>query len=143
MWKKWNAQSFENAITEALLEVDPTYQFTTAVKAESMPEGKAPRFLIADQDVGQVLALLTVKCVEDLTKKQHCPTIVIWVIRKRGQLKHGRINEDVPPGMRSEIEKILDILGSFCWDWSICTLSFFGRDLPEKMNIHPCVFFLQ
>ena len=25
-------------------------------------------------------------------------------------------------------------------DWSICTLSFFGRDLPEKMNIHPCGF---
>ena len=36
------------------------------------------------------------------------------MIRKRGQLTHGRIDEQVPSGMRSKMEKILDILGSFC-----------------------------
>ena len=27
------------------------------------------------------------------------------MLEKSGQLKHGRINEDVPPGMRSKMEK--------------------------------------
>lgn len=35
-----------------------------------MLEGKAPLFLIADADQGELLALLTLKCIEDLTKKQ-------------------------------------------------------------------------
>ena len=38
------------------------------MKLEAMPEGKAPRMLIADGDEGQVLALLTICCIEDLVK---------------------------------------------------------------------------
>lgn len=42
-----------------------------------MPEGKAPRFLIADGDVGHVLALLCVQCVEDLMKEQFTYLVLV------------------------------------------------------------------
>jgi hypothetical protein len=47
-----------------------------------MPEGKAPRMLIADGDEGQVLALLTICCIEDLIKK-HLPKKTIKGLGKR------------------------------------------------------------
>ena len=35
---------------------------------EQMPEWKPPGLLIADADEGQVLALMTIACIKDLTK---------------------------------------------------------------------------
>jgi len=66
---KWTQQRFQNTLEGLCKRVDPTFRLKTDVKLEAMPEGKPPRFLIADGDEGQVLALLTICCIEDLTKK--------------------------------------------------------------------------
>lgn len=72
-----------NRAIEALCQrVDPSFKLSTYIKLESMPEGKAPRFLIADGDNGQVLALLVICCLEDLIK-QHCPKKTIKGLGKR------------------------------------------------------------
>lgn len=63
---KWSQQRFVSTFEKLLTQVDPDFQFKTSVKAEHMPEGKAPRFLIADGDEGQVLALAAVKCMEEV-----------------------------------------------------------------------------
>jgi len=62
--KKWTEKRFETAWEKVLGAVDPEFKFSTAVKLEPMPEGKAPRFLIADGDEGQVLALMVISCME-------------------------------------------------------------------------------
>jgi hypothetical protein len=36
---------------------DPTFKIKANIKLEHMPEGKAPRFLIADGDTGQIMAI--------------------------------------------------------------------------------------
>ncbi|APG78091.1 RNA-dependent RNA polymerase [Beihai weivirus-like virus 2] len=64
--KKWSDERIRNAIETLLCQVDPNFRLKTSVKLEDMPEGKAPRFLIADGDLGQVMALATIKCMEDL-----------------------------------------------------------------------------
>ncbi|APG78093.1 RNA-dependent RNA polymerase [Beihai weivirus-like virus 3] len=63
---KWSESRFVSTFEGLLAQVNPTFKFKTAVKAEHMPEGKAPRFLIADGDEGQVLALAAVKCMEEV-----------------------------------------------------------------------------
>nr|ASM94029.1 putative RNA-dependent RNA polymerase [Barns Ness breadcrumb sponge weivirus-like virus 1] len=71
---KWSESRFVNTFESLLGQVQPNFKFKTAVKAEHMPEGKAPRFLIADGDEGQVLALAAVKCMEELlfeTMEEH------------------------------------------------------------------------
>lgn len=64
--KKWSEARFAQAFESLLRQVDPEFQLKTSVKAEHMAEGKAPRFLIADGDAGQVMALAAVKCMEEL-----------------------------------------------------------------------------
>lgn len=63
---KWGENRFISTFENLLAEVSPEFRFKTAIKAEHMPELKAPRFLVADGDVGQVLALATVRCMEEL-----------------------------------------------------------------------------
>ena len=75
--------------------MDPEFQFSTSIKFEHMPENKAPRFLIADQDEGQILSLLTIKCVEDLTKRAF-PKKTIKGKRKKEAMEE-LINELAPP----------------------------------------------
>ncbi|APG78113.1 RNA-dependent RNA polymerase [Beihai weivirus-like virus 1] len=64
--KKWSLERIVQMIERLLCQVDPEFRLNTAVKAEDMPEGKSPRFLIADGDAGQVMALAAIKCIEDL-----------------------------------------------------------------------------
>ena len=71
------------------------FQFSTLIKFEHMPENKAPRFLIADQDEGQILSLLTIKCVEDLTKRAF-PKKTIKGKSKKEAMEE-LINELAPP----------------------------------------------
>jgi len=63
---KWGEKRFISVFETLLTQVDPEFRFKTAVKPEHMPEGKAPRFLIIDGDHGQVLALASVKCMEEI-----------------------------------------------------------------------------
>lgn len=63
---KWSVERLENSLAEAWSQAVPRIDLKTAVKAEHMPEGKAPRFLIADGDRGQLFSLIVVKCFEDL-----------------------------------------------------------------------------
>lgn len=63
---KWSDTRFEASFNNLLVDVAPEFKFTGSVKAESMPVGKAPRVLIADGDSGQLMALLVVKCIEDI-----------------------------------------------------------------------------
>jgi len=63
---KWTATRFETSVGNLLVDVAPEFKFSGSIKAESMPRGKAPRVLIADGDSGQLMALLTVKCIEDI-----------------------------------------------------------------------------
>jgi len=63
---KWSTERFERSMTQLISQPSPWVKHNLAVKAECMPEGKAPRMLIADGDAGQLMGLATVKCFEDL-----------------------------------------------------------------------------
>jgi 8-oxo-dGTP pyrophosphatase MutT (NUDIX family) len=65
---KWTEERFQRTYEQLLQQVDPTFTFSADVKVEGMVEGKAPRLIIADGDKGQVMALMTIKCIEDLIK---------------------------------------------------------------------------
>lgn len=64
--KKWSNAKMENAIEQALAQAFPEINLKGAVKLEPMPEGKAPRLIIADGEMGQLFAVCVVKCFEDL-----------------------------------------------------------------------------
>jgi hypothetical protein len=66
-----------------------------------MPEGKAPRMLIADGDEGQVLALLTICCIEDLIKK-HMPKKTIKGLGKRAAMERIAAELRVPKAAYSK-----------------------------------------
>jgi len=63
---KWSAERMRQSVDNLLTKSDPSFFLKTAVKLENMPVGKAPRMLIADGDDGQLMALLVIKCFEDL-----------------------------------------------------------------------------
>ena len=94
--KNWGSARYENSLLNLILQsVDPEFQFSTSIKFEHMPENKAPRFLLADQDEGQILSLLTIKCVEDLTKRAF-PKKTIKGKSKKEAMEE-LINELTPP----------------------------------------------
>lgn len=64
--KKWGRARFANALANLYAKEHPESVFKAGIKPENMPEGKAPRMLIADGDEGQLMALAVVKCFEDL-----------------------------------------------------------------------------
>lgn len=64
--KKWSEDRLKKAVEQLYTNPSPRFSFAAAVKAEHMPEGKAPRMLIADGDAGQVMALLSIACFEHL-----------------------------------------------------------------------------
>jgi len=84
--KKWTENRVTDAIERLCREIDPEFKLKAACKLESMPEGKAPRLLIADEDRGQVMALMTVYCVEQLIKK-HFPEKGIKGLSKKDAIK--------------------------------------------------------
>jgi len=63
---KWSDKRLEDSMRNLAAKAFPEIMLKTSVKAEPMPEGKAPRMLIADGDDGQLMALVVVKCFEDL-----------------------------------------------------------------------------
>jgi len=63
---KWSTQRFKASLENLYSSDEPRYGFKAGIKYECMPEGKAPRLLIADGDDGQLMALAVVKCFEDL-----------------------------------------------------------------------------
>jgi hypothetical protein len=63
---KWSTQRFKASLENLYSTDEPRYSFKAGIKYECMPEGKAPRLLIADGDDGQLMALAVVKCFEDL-----------------------------------------------------------------------------
>jgi len=79
---KWTEDRLSRTIEGLCCRVTPGFKLSCDVKLEPMPEGKAPRLLIADGDEGQVLALLTICCIEDLIKK-HLPKKTIKGLGKR------------------------------------------------------------
>jgi hypothetical protein len=80
---KWGEKRFTSVFEALLTQVDPEFRFKTAVKPEHMPEGKAPRFLIIDGDHGQVLALASVKCMEE----------VLFEVMESHSIKHASKND--------------------------------------------------
>jgi hypothetical protein len=79
---KWTEDRLTRTIEGLCSRIQPKFRLSCDVKLEPMPEGKAPRMLIADGDEGQVLALLTICCIEDLIKK-HLPKKTIKGLGKR------------------------------------------------------------
>jgi hypothetical protein len=63
---KWSIERFRASLMNLYAQEYPRYQFKAGIKPECMPEGKAPRMLIADGDDGQLMALAVVRCFEDL-----------------------------------------------------------------------------
>jgi hypothetical protein len=84
--KKWTEDRITNTIETLCQEIDPSFKLKAACKLEGMPEGKAPRLLIADEDRGQVMALLTIHCMEGLQKK-HFPEQGIKGLAKKDAVK--------------------------------------------------------
>jgi len=64
--KKWSLERTQTSIENLMTQVWPEYKLKCAVKLENMNEGKPPRLLIADGDDGQLMALVIIKCFEDL-----------------------------------------------------------------------------
>lgn len=83
---KWTEDRLSRTIENLCGRIEPGFKLACDVKLEPMPEGKAPRMLIADGDEGQVLALLTVCCIEDSIKK-HLPKKTIKGLGKRAAME--------------------------------------------------------
>lgn len=63
---KWSFKRLEDSLNNLLKEAFPKMNLKCAVKLEPMQEGKPPRLLIADGDDGQLMAMVVVRCFEDL-----------------------------------------------------------------------------
>jgi hypothetical protein len=64
--KKWAIKRMEESLERIRAECFPEFRFKTGIKIEQMAEGKAPRFLVADGDEGQLMALIIIACFEGL-----------------------------------------------------------------------------
>jgi len=105
---KWSSSRFEASLNNLLTEAFPEFMLKTSVKLENMPLGKAPRFLIADGDGGQLMALLTIKCFEDL----------LFAHFEVRSIKHARKREAVERCLRNmayKLAKAIEGDGS-AWD---------------------------
>lgn len=60
---KWSASRLESALQQAYGR-EAYFQLKAAIKFENMPDGKPPRMLIADGDLGQLYALAVIHCFE-------------------------------------------------------------------------------
>jgi hypothetical protein len=125
--KKWATSRFENAFDQLLLECDPQYKLKAQVKMEPMPEGKAPRLLIADGDRGQLMALLVIGLIEELIKK-HFPEKGIKGRAKRDAVANVASHMSVPHKMSERGFTVFEGDGS-AWD-TTCSLEV--RELVEN-----------
>jgi len=98
---KWTEDRLTKTVEGLCCRIQPTFKLSCDVKLEPMPEGKAPRMLIADGDEGQVLALLTICCIEDLIKK-HLPKKTIKGLGKRAAMERVATELRVPKAAYSK-----------------------------------------
>jgi len=101
---KWTEDRLNKTIEGLCCRIQPSFKLSCDVKLEPMPEGKAPRMLIADGDEGQVLALLTICCIEDLIKK-HMPKKTIKGLGKRKAMERIAAELRVPNAAYSKTSK--------------------------------------
>lgn len=64
--RKWSSALFIQAFEQAIGTAFPRFFHETMCKVENTGEGKAPRPLIADGILGQMYALASIACLEDL-----------------------------------------------------------------------------
>jgi hypothetical protein len=101
---KWTEDRLNKTIEGLCCRIQPSFKLSCDVKLEPMPEGKAPRMLIADGDEGQVLALLTICCIEDLIKK-HLPKKTIKGLSKRKAMERIAAELRVPKAAYSKTKQ--------------------------------------
>ena len=128
---KWTDSRVQETIEGLCREIEPTFRLKGAVKLESMPEEKAPRLLIADEDRGQVMALMSIYCIESLIKK-HFPEKGIKGLPKKEAIKRVMKACKVPRKAAKELVSIFEGDGS-AWD-TTCSAKI--RGLVENPVIH-------
>lgn len=128
---KWPEGRVDQAIESLCREIDPQFKLKAAVKLEPMQEGKAPRLLIADEDRGQVMALMTIYCIESLIKK-HFPEKGIKGLSKKDAIKRVMKACRVPRKVAKQMVTIFEGDGS-AWD---TTCSARIRELVENPVIN-------
>lgn len=101
---KWSDDRMSRTIESLCARIDPKYRLSCDIKLEPMPEGKPPRMLIADGDEGQVLALLTICCIEDLIKK-HLPKKTIKGLGKKPAMERVAAELRAPRAAFSKTKK--------------------------------------
>lgn len=62
--KKWTPARAELALTNLMCRLNPSFEFSAAIKLEPMGKGKPPRMLIADGDSGAVMSALVIGVLE-------------------------------------------------------------------------------
>jgi len=129
--KKWTEARVAETIEGLCREIDPTFKLKGAVKLEPMPEEKAPRFLIADEDRGQVMALMTIYCMETLIKK-HFPEKGIKGLPKKEAIKRVMKACRVPRKVAKKMVTTFEGDGS-AWD-TTCSATI--RELVENPVIN-------
>jgi hypothetical protein len=128
---KWTESRVADAIEGLCREIDPQFKLKAAVKLEAMPEEKAPRLLIADEDRGQVMALMTIYCIETLIKK-HFPEKGIKGLPKKDAIKRVMKACRVPRKVAKKMVTIFEGDGT-AWD---TTCSARIRELVENPVIN-------
>jgi len=129
--RKWTEQRVSDTIEGLCREIDPQFRLKAAVKLEPMPEEKAPRLLIADEDRGQVMALMTIYCIETLIK-EHFPEKGIKGLGKKDAIKRVMKACRAPRKVAKKLVTIFEGDGS-AWD-TTCSASI--RELVENPVIN-------
>lgn len=110
---KWSKERLESSLDALYKRCHVDFRLSAAIKAEVMPTGKPPRLLIADGDDGQLMAVLVVKCFEELLF-DHFEKKSIKHCGKREAV--GRcVGELIPPRNRRDDSGAIEGDGS-AWD---------------------------
>lgn len=112
--KKWTDERISQAIEKLCQQVDPKFKLKALVKLEPMNEEKSPRLLISDEDVGQVMALMTIYTMEKI-QKTHFPEKGIKGLSKRAALERVMKSLKVPKKIAKRYVTIFEGDGS-AWD---------------------------
>ncbi len=128
---KWTEQRVTETIESLCREIDPQFKLKFAVKLEPMPEEKAPRLLIADEDRGQVMALMTIYCIESLIKN-HFPEKGIKGLPKKEAIRRVMKACRVPRKVAKRLVTVFEGDGS-AWD-TTCSAQI--RELVENPVIN-------
>lgn len=129
--KKWTAERMVGTIERLCTEIQPTFKLKAAVKLEPMKENKAPRLLIADEDRGQVMSLLTIYVIEYLMK-QHFSEKGIKGCSKKDAIKRVMESCRAPKNCERDGVSVFEGDGS-AWD-TTCSIEI--RDLCENPVIN-------